>query len=505
MNKWRKEIQEGTIQAVKALRYSIPKINKVVVLDPERFAGIQNMKLYHDGSILSRRIVTEKQEIPVVRVVNGDCLLEALELKNQGFNPVVLNMASARKPGGGYKAGAGAQEENLFRRTNLFQYHEPKRDDWYPIPEFGGIYCPNALVIRGSEQEGYEWLEVPETMSFVAVAAVKNPKIVKDSTGDFTLTTDIKESTRKKIKTILNIGLENGHDAIVLSAFGCGAYSNPPRTMAQLFYEVLSNEYAGGGESLPCTYRHISFAIFDDANTSKQHNPNGNLYPFEQKFAKGLATGGVEIVDEPKPQRNSQGTYQFGNNQNQRQHGKQSIPHDKEEKRENRNEFRVRRQPHPSSSSSSQYKSSGDNERGNISGSKGLFSSPRSQMAKQGEPLQESRFPTVTSSKGFGHGGSSPLRFSRKYRQTTLDRWYKPPLVLIEQFIEMGFSKPDVEHALKKTNGDIDRTLKLLSQPLETNGSNKKESTVELTRSIGDNDSSVISKLSEMELDRENP
>lgn len=67
----------------------------------------------------------------------------------------------------GYKNGAGAQEENLFRRTNLFQYHESNKKDWYPIPEIGGIYCPNATIIRSSEQDQYEFLEVPEMMSFV--------------------------------------------------------------------------------------------------------------------------------------------------------------------------------------------------------------------------------------------------------------------------------------------------------------------------------------------------
>jgi len=58
--------------------------------------------------------------------------------------------------------------------------------------------------------------------------------------------------------------------------------------MAQLFYEVISTEYAGGGENLPKTYRHISFAIFDDHNSNKKHNPEGNLLPFQDRFANGL-------------------------------------------------------------------------------------------------------------------------------------------------------------------------------------------------------------------------
>jgi hypothetical protein len=43
--------------------------------------------------------------------------------------------------------GCGAQEENLHRRSNLFQYLDDPDDvarstrGWgYPIPDFGGIY-----------------------------------------------------------------------------------------------------------------------------------------------------------------------------------------------------------------------------------------------------------------------------------------------------------------------------------------------------------------------------
>jgi hypothetical protein len=60
-------------------------------------------------------------EAEPVEVIDGDCLAVALQLKAAGYNPVVLNMANRKHPGGGWRNGAGAQEESICRRTN---YHE---------------------------------------------------------------------------------------------------------------------------------------------------------------------------------------------------------------------------------------------------------------------------------------------------------------------------------------------------------------------------------------------
>ncbi|CAB4415403.1 unnamed protein product [Rhizophagus irregularis] len=71
---------------------------------------------------------------------------------------------------------------------------------------------------------------------------------------------------------MLNIGLDNGHDAIVLSAF------------------VISKEYSGGKENLPKTYKNISFAIFDDSSARQWENGEGNLLPFKKRFANGISS-----------------------------------------------------------------------------------------------------------------------------------------------------------------------------------------------------------------------
>lgn len=76
-------------------------------------------------------------------------------------------------------------------------------------------------------------------------------------------------TTKDKIRTILRIGIDHGHNALVLSAFGCGAFGNDPYVMASLFLEILHEpefEYA---------FRKIVFAIIDD------HNSKGNYAAFK--------------------------------------------------------------------------------------------------------------------------------------------------------------------------------------------------------------------------------
>jgi len=83
---------------------------------------------------------------------------------NSGLNPGVLNLASRQNPGGGVLNGAGAQEENIFRRTNLFMslyrfahyaenYGIKKSENNYPLNRnTGGIYSGNITVFRASEK-----------------------------------------------------------------------------------------------------------------------------------------------------------------------------------------------------------------------------------------------------------------------------------------------------------------------------------------------------------------
>ena len=239
----------------------------------------QNTLFVQNGSFYEPKGCSVETKIIIQ---DADCLESARLLTN----PVVLNMASYKNPGGGVINGSSAQEENIFRRTNLFkslyqyvdyagQYGVEQHSRFkYPLEEYGGIYSKDITVFRGSEKNGYYLLSVPFKSAFISVSAIKRPELRNGRMNERDLF-----KTKQKIRRIFQLAHENGHTDIVLSAFGCGAYGNPPEQIASIFKELLDKEYKN-------IFNQIIFSIFDDHNAYREHNPNGNLKPFKKIFNK---------------------------------------------------------------------------------------------------------------------------------------------------------------------------------------------------------------------------
>jgi len=223
-----------------------------------------------------------------VEVREGDCLVVARELVEAGESEVcVLNMASRRNPGGGVLGGAGAQEEHLFRSSDYFRslyrfadyaasYGVPRAAESYPLDrDHGGVFSRGVTVFRGPEGEGYPLLAKPWRCNFVAVPAIPHPDTVPGPDGAPRLAPAMEAATRRKIRAILRIARENGQRALVLSAFGCGAFRNPPRHMAELFRDELASP------EFRATFDRVVFSVIDDHNARGE----GNLRPFREVFA----------------------------------------------------------------------------------------------------------------------------------------------------------------------------------------------------------------------------
>ena len=284
----------NTIGADRNAKYEVD--GETIILKPVKLTTIfyDHASKLSLGKKLNRTEVTTPFNSTSISVVNQDCLVLYEELVAKGYNPVLLNMASATSPGGGYRKGDGAQEENLFRRSNYYHSldleiadkHRSERfyytsestlisqnssNPLYPMPKFGAIYTSGITVFRGTESDGYPYMKNPlYDVCAIAMAAYRDPAL----TSAKMLEDKIAMKTRKKMENIFAIAHHHQHDCLVLSAFGCGAFKNPPKHIALLFKSVI-HQYAG-------CFKKVYFAIIDDHNTGNKFNPDGNFLPFQE-------------------------------------------------------------------------------------------------------------------------------------------------------------------------------------------------------------------------------
>lgn len=259
-----------------------------------------------------------KLEKQYIQVVSEDTLDAAKYLIDEGYHPLVLNMASDFKPGGGCRSGAQAQEEQCCYRSNYLvsldsKYRRTetaataaasasKNDNdsatsesactsssivKYPWKNPGtAVVSQGVTIFRESKQNNYAFLKRKEYFSvdFVAMSALRKPTLVKNN-----YTAQDRKTMFEKIEGMFKLATLYGHTCLLLSAFGCGAFANPPEEVAKIFssvikkYNVIYKEYlasltktsdgkvsAAGAASVasaPLAKRpyisYVCFAIFD--------------------------------------------------------------------------------------------------------------------------------------------------------------------------------------------------------------------------------------------------
>jgi uncharacterized protein (TIGR02452 family) len=187
-----------------------------------------------------------------VEVKNESTLAAARRLSN----PAALNFASAKNPGGGFLSGARAQEESLARSSGLYsclvgrKMYEHHRAHPDPMYTSWAVYSPGVPVLRDDDGRV---LDEPYLCSFITAPAV-NGKVVLErgrATRD-----QIRAVMDDRVFRVLSIAAENGHESMVLGAWGCGVFGNDPDMIAELFHQRLTRDFRGA-------FRHVVFAVLD--------------------------------------------------------------------------------------------------------------------------------------------------------------------------------------------------------------------------------------------------
>lgn len=194
-----------------------------------------------------------KSTVMVIEVTPETTNQAAVRLLKEGNkNIVALNFASATNPGGGWLHGALAQEEDLCRRSVLYEclrgsteYYNKNIPNGKKGYSDGMIYSPSVSFIR---DEDYKLLEVPYSLSIITAPA-PNVWQMEDPSED-----NLREIFKRRTGKILRIAAEYKHKTIILGAWGCGAFGNNAQMVAEAFDDAL--------REVP-VFEHVCFAVYD--------------------------------------------------------------------------------------------------------------------------------------------------------------------------------------------------------------------------------------------------
>ena len=188
--------------------------------------------------------ITALQDKPGAICVSKHRTFEAaveVHRSNLSWKTAVLNFASATNPGGGVTRGSSAQEESLCRCSTLYpvlntpllwsQYYSVNREARNPLYTDSLIYSPGIVICKTDDDyperlEERDWVEV-DVLTCAAPNLRQVPGNIYNPDDSLAVTIDpaeLYELHKKRGKHILTVAASKGVDALVLGAFGCGAF-----------------------------------------------------------------------------------------------------------------------------------------------------------------------------------------------------------------------------------------------------------------------------------------
>lgn len=268
-----RQIAEETVAALERGNYTAPSGNVIDFMpllkrclegtecyNPEMLVGIRE-------HVLARAPIADTTEFELVNetTLQGSArITQSAQYQHIG----VLNFASAKNPGGGFLGGAKAQEESLARSSGL--YHSLLRcSDYYSfhrklktcLYSDRMIFSPGCPVLRTDRGD---WLETPFVVSFITSPAPNAGAIRANEPHNLP---KIPSVFRERISKLLALAAHHGCDALVLGAWGCGAFRNDPQVVAPIFLEHLKP----GGQFWGY-FKKVQFSVLDTSKTQAIYN-----------------------------------------------------------------------------------------------------------------------------------------------------------------------------------------------------------------------------------------
>ena len=221
---------------------------------------LQEIFLEGDPVLFRPKVFEDPAKVIVSKRRSLEAALQHVESKT-----CVLNFASATNPGGGVAWGSTAQEEGLCRCSTLYsnlsvkenwvRFYEPHRKQNNPLYNDDCIYTPDVLVFKTDTccpelLSQKDWMKVN-----VITCAAPNLRTNKNGTARVSVSDDELENLHiKRMRRILSIAAAHCNEVVILGAYGCGAFKNPPEVVAKAMKKVIA-EFRN-------YFRVIEFAVY---------------------------------------------------------------------------------------------------------------------------------------------------------------------------------------------------------------------------------------------------
>ena len=238
-----------------------------------------NTRIFNDLSSSFKNIVDETQKIyfykiklntsnllvysPKISVVNENCIKTCLKLNksknNHNHNVGLLNMCSVSKLGGAVYKGMFAQEEEIYRSTNIFSKIS---DIHYPISNDQLLLTKNVKIIQCRSSKSYfDFINVKKEKCFIdiiSIPSLRKPDVILKDNLEFYKNEEDFQIIYNKLESLFKTFILNNNIDIVIGAFGCGIYKNPINDVIKIFKSLLV-DYSK-------FFNSITFSILDKSN-----------------------------------------------------------------------------------------------------------------------------------------------------------------------------------------------------------------------------------------------
>jgi len=252
--------------------------------------SIEKQCVYWEGEDYDFGMINNRKPAKVV-LSHKRTVEAALAPEYRGRRIGILNFASSVNPGGGVRKGVETQEESICRISTLYQalstqmceggFYQRHRE-WIKSGIMGRenrddcIYTPDVMVFRRDTLDceilpESDWIQID-----VLSSAAPDQRWNMDGTRFCPCSEELERIFMKRIEMIFKVAAKHGIEVLILGAFGCGIFRNPPDLVAKAFEKVLQRYISG--------FQVIEFAVY----SSTVHDKNYRAF---------AAIKGIEIND----------------------------------------------------------------------------------------------------------------------------------------------------------------------------------------------------------------